>query len=621
MCGIVGIIHRDADRAVEEDLLLAMTDVLIHRGPDDSGTWICGPVGLGHRRLSVIDLAGGHQPMSVADGSMVITYNGEIYNYLELREELKRKDFEFRTLSDTEVLLQMYAAHGEGCVGLLNGMFSFAVWDASRKRLFAARDRLGIKPFYFYEGEGIFLFASEIKSLLLHPAVVADLDHDALQDYLNLQYCLGDKTLFKGIHRLLPGHRLVWEAGTVRTEQYWDLDFTPQEIGEEEVVERLRWLLADAVRLRLRSDVPLGTHLSGGLDSSTIAALAADLMDSKLSVFTGGFRNGNRYDESHYARLVADNIGASYFEVFPTAQDLADTFEDLIYYLDEPIAGAAVFPQYFLSRLASEHVKVVLGGQGADEIFCGYARYLVAHLERSLKGAIYGDVNAPDLVGLAPNLQYLQGYEPTMERLFSRDLFGPDADRYYRLLQRSQDMEGIVMAGNGDRSYSTREAFRGEYERPETDSSLDRMLYVDVKNHLQSLLQLEDRTSMAVSLETRLPLLDHRIVELACGVPASARFGDGQPKYLFRKAIASTVPREILERKDKMGFPVPIYEWFSGDLRPFVQDILLGDTIRSRGFFDMAGVERAVAAERPFGRTVWGLLSLELWFRRFFDKR
>ncbi|MBQ42446.1 MAG: asparagine synthase (glutamine-hydrolyzing), partial [Gemmatimonadetes bacterium] len=365
MCGIVGIIHRDADRAVEEDLLLAMTDVLIHRGPDDSGTWICGPVGLGHRRLSVIDLAGGHQPMSVADGSMVITYNGEIYNYLELREELKRKDFEFRTLSDTEVLLQMYAAHGEGCVGLLNGMFSFAVWDASRKRLFAARDRLGIKPFYFYEGEGIFLFASEIKSLLLHPAVVADLDHDALQDYLNLQYCLGDKTLFKGIHRLLPGHRLVWEAGTVRTEQYWDLDFTPQEIGEEEVVERLRWLLADAVRLRLRSDVPLGTHLSGGLDSSTIAALAADLMDSKLSVFTGGFRNGNRYDESHYARLVADNIGASYFEVFPTAQDLADTFEDLIYYLDEPIAGAAVFPQYFLSRLASEHVKVVLGGQGA----------------------------------------------------------------------------------------------------------------------------------------------------------------------------------------------------------------------------------------------------------------
>lgn len=621
MCGIVGIIHSDADRSVDENLLQAMTDVLIHRGPDDSGSWICGPVGLGHRRLSIIDLAGGHQPMSVPDGSMVITYNGEIYNYLELREELKRKNFEFRTQSDTEVLLQMYAAHGDRCVELLNGMFSFAIWDASRNCLFAARDRMGIKPFYYYQERGLFLFASEIKSLLLHPAIEAELDHDALQDYLDLQYCLGDKTLFRGIRRLLPGHRLTWEAGQVRIEQYWDLDFTPRAAGEKEVVERLKWLLADAVRLRLRSDVPVGTHLSGGLDSSTIAVLAADLLDSNLSVFTGGFRNGSRYDESSHARLVAEKIGASYFEVFPKAQDLADTFEDLIYYLDEPIAGAAVFPQYFLSQLASEHVKVVLGGQGADEIFCGYARYLLAHLEKSLKAAIYGETIAPDLKVLAPNLSYLQGYEPTMERLFSHDLFGSDADRYFRLLQRSQDMEGIVRAEGGDRSYSTIAAFRAEYERPETDSALDRMLYIDVKNHLQSLLQLEDRTSMAVSLESRLPLLDHRIVELACGVPASARFGDGQPKHLFRKAIASTVPREILERKDKMGFPVPIYEWFSGELRPFVEDILLGETSRSRGIFDMAAVEHAVTAERPFGRTVWGLLSLELWFRRFFDKR
>jgi len=554
-----------------------------------------------------------------------ITYNGELYNYLELRRELLGQGCRFATQSDTEVLLHSFAAWGEDCLRRLNGMFAFGLWDQRHQRLLAARDHLGIKPFYYYQDSEVFLFASEIKALLAHPAVRPELDGQALQDYLDLQYCLGDRTLFKGIRRLLPGHFLVWEGGQARTGKYWDLDFTPDpHYDEEEFIPRLAGLLEDAVKLQLRSDVPLGTHLSGGLDSSAIACMAAPLLGGKLQVFTGGFRDSPRYDESRYARLVAHHLGAEYHEVFPSASDLADTFEKLIYYLDEPIAGAAVFPQYFLSKLASERVKVVLGGQGGDEIFCGYARYLVAYLEAGLQQAVYGQGATGEEIALSElgaGLSYLQGYEPMMMKFFGQDLFGDPAARYYLLLQRSQDMEGVLQAGWQEPGYSTREAFRAEFRAPRTGALIDRMLYVDVKNHLQSLLQLEDRTSMAVSLESRLPLLDHRIVDQVFAAPARSRFAAGRPKHLLRCALQGIVPQAILERRDKMGFPVPIYEWFRGELRPFVEDILLGQTTRERGFFNMEAVERCARGERPFGRTVWGLLSLEVWFRLYFDGR
>ena len=623
MCGIVGILNLDRREPVDQGLLQRMSQRLEHRGPDDSGLWIDRGVGFGHRRLSIIDLVSGHQPMSAPGGTSWITYNGEIYNYIELRRELEAGGWTFATQSDTEVLLQMYAAHGEHCLGQLNGMFAFALWDGDRQRLFAARDRLGIKPFYYFWNGRVFLFASEIKALLEHPQVRATIDYHALQDYLDLQYCLGDKTLFSGIKRLLPGQCLTWEGGDPRIRTYWDLDFSlDAEAGAEDATVELAELLEDAVRLRLRSDVPVGTHLSGGLDSSAIACLASRHLDADLHVFTGGFKDHERYDESGYARLVADHIGAQYHEVFPRAQDLADSFESLIYYLDEPIAGAAVFPQYFLSGLASRHVKVVLGGQGGDEIFGGYARYLVAYLEACLNQAIYGQAPMMDgvtLEALSPNLSYLRGYEPMMQNFFSQDLFAPPAERYYRLLLRSQDMEGILDKEWHDPSYSTLDTFRDEFMRPETGALIDRMLYVDIKNHLQSLLQLEDRTSMAVSLESRLPLLDHRIAERVFSLPSALRFADGKPKYLLRRAVRDLVPAPVLERRDKMGFPVPIYEWFKGELRPFVEDILLGETTRRRGFFAMPTVEHCLQSERPFGRTLWGLLSLELWFRTYFD--
>lgn len=626
MCGIAGMVYRDPHRQIDAQVLDRMTDVLSHRGPDDRGTWVESGVGLGHRRLSIIDLVSGHQPMATARDQLWITYNGEIYNYLELRAELKAEGRSFATQSDTEVLLQLYDARGEDCLRQLNGMFAFGLWDRRRQRLLAARDHLGIKPFYYYTDGEVFLFASEIKSLLEHPQLQPNLDPQALQDYLDLQYCLGDKTLFKGIKRLLPGHFLVWERGQVRVSKYWDVDFTPQEpYDEQEFVPRLTHLLEDAVRLQLRSDVPLGTHLSGGLDSSAIACLAAKHLSGPLQVFTGGFKEHARYDESAYARLVAQHLGAVYHEVFPRAADLAATFEKLVYYLDEPIAGAAVFPQYFLSELASRHVKVVLGGQGGDEIFCGYARYLVAYLEACLQQAIYGShpesmVQDLSLAELSPSLSYLRGYEPTIMKYFGQDLFADPADRYYLLLKRSQDMDGVLQGDWQEPGYSTREVFRAEFMAPRTTALIDRMLYMDLKNHLQSLLQLEDRTSMAVSLESRLPLLDHRIVDLVFAVPARQRFAAGQPKYLMRQALQGIVPQPILDRRDKMGFPVPIYEWFKGELRPFVEDILLGQTTRQRGFFAMDAVERCIRGEQPIGRTVWGLLSLELWFRAYFDR-
>lgn len=636
MCGIAGIVYSDRNAKVEEDVLREMTMRLVHRGPDDFGLWIDGAVGFGHQRLSVIDIDGGHQPMTLADNRCYITYNGEIYNYLELRRKLEHSEFAFKTQSDTEVLLKAYVEYGEDSLHLLNGMFAFAVWDPLSQRLFAARDRLGIKPFYYYWDGSIFLFASEIKSLLTHPKVEAQVDFEHLPDYLDLQYCLGDSTLFKGVKRLAPGHSLMLSNGQLSIKQYWEIEFRDTDSENASVAEEIRELITDSVRIRLRSDVPVGAHLSGGMDSSTVATLASSMLDDQLSVFTGGFRDNQRYDESHHAKLVADQIGANYYEVFPTASDLSDSFENLIYYLDEPVAGAAVFPQYFLSQLASKHVKVVLGGQGGDEIFCGYARYLIAYLESCLKNAIYPqDVMSGDrytskstmaeqnLSGLVNNLPYLRGYEPMIMNFFAEGLFSEPAERYYRLLKRSDGVHEVVSPDfyNVRDKHKTLERFKLEFERPESGELIDCMMYFDVKNHLQSLLHLEDRTSMAVSLESRLPLLDYRIIELLCRTPANDRFAKGKPKALLKEAVSDILPKQVVDRRDKMGFPVPIFEWFKGELRPFVEDILLGETTRNRGVFIPEEVERCLRSERPYGRTVWGLLSLELWFRCFFDQK
>jgi asparagine synthase (glutamine-hydrolysing) len=633
MCGIAGIINVNTGDKVDQDVLELMTDTIKHRGPDDEGFYFDNSVGFGHRRLSIIDIEGGHQPMTNEDETIWIVYNGEIYNYLELRRDLAGKGHKFKTHSDTEVIIHLYEEYGEKCLERLNGMFAFALWDKTKKRLFAARDRLGIKPFYYYFDESEFIFVSEIKAILKHPDIKAEPNWNGILDYLTFQFCLGDKTLFNGIKKLLPGYYLVLHpqdpGHNLSIHNYWDLDFTIDTYHTEDFFsDKLLRLIEDSARLRLRSDVPLGAHLSGGLDSSTITCIASSLLDSDsvLKTFTGGFREGKDYDETSYAKIVSNFANTEYYEIYPTASDFIETLPKLIYYLDEPVAGPGVFPQFFVSKLASENVKVVLGGQGGDEIFGGYARYLVGYLEQCLKGAIFETQeegkHVVTLDSIIPNLTLLQRYRPMLQYFWTDGLFEPMDRRYFKLIDRSNGFENLLTADllKIKKNYSVFDSFQQIFNNPNTSSYFNKMTHFDIKTLLPALLHVEDRTSMAVSLESRVPLLDHRIVELIASMPPTMKFRGGATKYIFKRAIRNVVPKEVLDRKDKMGFPVPLSEWYQDSLKGFLQEILLNDRAKERGIYNMNSIEKAIETERKFGRQVWGLLCLELWFREFIEK-
>ncbi len=629
MCGICGVFgYRDGAPASEQSVR-SMADAIAHRGPDGEGYFVDGAVGLGHRRLSIIDLSeGGAQPMHSHSGRYVIVFNGEIYNYLELRQQLAARGARFRSHSDTEVLLQLFEQDGPDCVHKLNGMFAFAVWDRQAHTLFAARDRFGVKPFYWYERNGRLAFASEIKALFRLGELAPEMDGRGLADYLTFQFCLDDKTLFREVRRLPPGHTLTVRAGEAPVvRKYWDLDFTVDTVHSAEYYEhQLLRLLEDSVRLQLRADVPLGAHLSGGLDSSTVACLATSLLGSPIHTFTGGFHDGPQYDETGYARLVAEETAARHHEVFPTAADFVDAMPRLAWQMDEPAAGPGLFPQYFVSRLASQHVKVVLGGQGADEIFGGYTRYLVAYLEECIRGGIEGTQEDSKYVvsfeSILPNLPQLQAYRPLLRHFWRDGLFDAPAKRYFRLIDRSDEVRPLVspaVLDNAD-GYQVFDAYEAVFNEGDCKSYINRMTHFDMKTLLPALLQVEDRTSMAVSLESRVPLLDHRIAELVASMPPKIKYEGGRSKHIFRKAVQHITPQAILERKDKMGFPVPLSEWYrQGPVRDFVHDTLLGQRARERGIFDTAKVAALLDHERAYGRGIWGLLSLELWMQAYMD--
>ncbi|HLM66566.1 MAG TPA: asparagine synthase (glutamine-hydrolyzing), partial [Longimicrobium sp.] len=596
MCGICGIYHRDPARPADERAVRAMAHALRHRGPDGEGFHLDGALGLGHRRLSIIDLSeSGRQPMTDEAGRFWITFNGEIYNYLELRQMLVARGHVFRSHTDTEVILHLFEDEGPECVHRLNGMFAFAVWDARERTLFAARDRFGVKPFYYSEAGAGFVFASEIKALFASGMVAPEMDRGGLADYLTFQFCLGDKTLFRGVRKLLPGHSLtVGPHGRVEVRKYWDLDYTIDTGATEEGVQhQLLRLLEDAVRIQLRADVPVGAHLSGGLDSSTVSCVAAGLLPGPLHTFTGGFREGPQFDETRYARTVAGQAGAVYHEVFPGAADFVSAMPSLMHFMDEPVAGPGLFPQYFVSRLAKEHVKVVLGGQGGDEVFGGYTRYLIAYLEECIKGGIEGTQEDEKYVvtfeSILPNLTELQGYQPLLKYLWQDGVFGPADLRYYRLIDRSAGLHGLVApdAFQGAGGYRPVDAYREVFAEGQCRSLINRMTRFDLKTLLPALLQVEDRTSMAVSLESRVPLLDHRIAELVASVPPGVKYAGGRSKHLFRQVVRHIVPPQVFARKDKMGFPVPLTEWYAaGPVREFVRDTLLDGRARQRGLVD-----------------------------------
>jgi asparagine synthase (glutamine-hydrolysing) len=626
MCGLVGIVHLEP-RPVELPVLAHMASVIQHRGPDDQGAFLDGSVGLYHKRLSIIDLASGRQPMT-SEGVTVVL-NGEIYNYLELKTELARRGHTFRTTSDTEVLLRMYLEYGPDCVRALNGMFAFLIYDSRKQQLMAARDHLGIKPLYYYADPTCLLFASEIKALLQHPQVCAVVDFDSVRDYITFQFVLGDRTLFKDIRKLAPGQYFLTDLKERRHQkvQYWepsyaiDLDHTSQYF-----VQELRHLLEDAVRLQLRSDVPVGSYLSGGMDSTIITALAASQSTTSLQTFTGTFREGPQFDETRYAREVSTLYGTERHEVVCTAADLVNLLPLLIYHMDEPAAGPGLLPQYIVSRLASNHVKVVLGGQGGDEIFGGYARYQVAYLEQALKGAIFETTeegkHIVSLSSIVRHLPSLRAYGPMIQQFWRQGVFEPMDRRYFDLVNRSGGVLGCFTR-EFRASYQQEEIFarfQKVFNHPDTLSYYNKMTHFDLVAGLPALLQVEDRVSMAVSLESRVPLLDHRIVDLMGKMTPGMKFKGGELKHVLKKAAKDLVPAKIRARKDKMGFPVPIHLWARGPARDFFHDILLSPAARSRGLLNPRTITQLMRKESAFGRRLWGLLSLELWMREFIDR-
>lgn len=628
MCGICGILHFDAQRTVDATVLTAMSEKMIHRGPDDFGLYVAGSLGLAHRRLSILDLtAAGHQPMSSTDGRFWIVFNGEIYNFVELKRYLVAKGYSFRSRTDTEVLLNLFIEEGKESLHKLNGMFAFAVWDSKDKKLFVARDRLGVKPLYWYRDEHTLLFASEMKALFQFPSLKAMLNTDGLQDYLSFQFCLGEKTMFKSVHKVPPGWWMeIAQNGDTKSECYWDLEFkVDPDHSEGYFLQALGDLLQDSIALRLRSDVPLGSHLSGGLDSSVVASLAASNLQQPIHTFSGGFKEDAIFDETKYARIVAEQKNTIHHEVFPTAQDFIDFLPSIIYHMDEPAAGPGIFPQLMVSQIAREHVKVVLGGQGGDELFAGYARYLIAYLEECIRGGIEATQEDPGYIvnfqTILPNLPQLQGYQALMRHFWKDGLFEPQEARYFRLIDRGDSLRAFFHTDLiGQNHYSSYEEYRQIFTTNAPASYINRMTRFDIKTLLPALLQVEDRTSMMVSIESRVPLLDYRIVELSACVPPRFKYAGGQSKHILREASKPFVPHEILQRKDKMGFPVPLDIWYRKDpVRAFVRETLLSSASMKRGWFDAQAVRETLDQELPFGRTIWGLLCIELWARAFLD--
>lgn len=626
MCGIAAILNLDA-KPVEAlaPRLDLMNRLQSHRGPDGEGAWMHerGHVGFAHRRLDIIDLTTGQQPMHDGAGNW-ITYNGEIYNYVELRRELGEGSF--RTTSDTEVVLRAYRKWGPSCVERLRGMFAFAIWDEVEGQLFCARDRFGIKPFAFAINDNVFFAASEAKALLpFLPAV--DTDLDALKDYLAFQFPLAGKTLFKGIRELLPGHSLTIRNGVVREERYWEIEYEADfDHREGWLTQRLRELVEESVQFHLRADVPVGAYLSGGLDSSITTALAADSVGSDFQAFTGRFARGERYDETRYARLLAEECGFRLHEETIGAGDFVDNIRDVLYHLDYPVAGPGSFPQYMVSRLAAQHMKVVLGGQGGDEIFGGYARYLLAYFEQCIKAAIDGTMHNGNFVvtyeSIIPQLGTLREYKPLMQQFWREGLFDDLDARYFRLIDRAPDLDGAIdWQSLGD--YSPFDTFRSIFRADNVgkESYFDSMTHFDFKTLLPALLHVEDRVSMAHGLESRVPFLDTPVVEFAATLPADVKFKHGHLKHALKQAMRERLPAEIVDRRDKMGFPVPLSEWMNGELRDFVLDCFSSESARSRPYLgEDFDVRELIDREGAFSRNLWGLFSLELWQQAYHDK-
>jgi asparagine synthase (glutamine-hydrolysing) len=627
MCGIAGIVAADRLHADERARVQMMRDVLAHRGPDGAGLHADEYAALAHRRLSIVDLAGGHQPLANEDGSIWVTYNGEIYNHATVRPTLEAAGHRYRTRSDTETIVHAYEEWGDDCVHRFRGMFAFAIWDQPKRRLLLVRDRLGVKPLYWTLSRNRLLFASEIKAILESGLVEARPNHRVVSEVLATRYTSSTDTLFEGIHKLLPGHRLVFEDGRIQISQYWDLpidgpDPALERLPETALVEQFRDLLQESVRLRLMADVPLGMFLSGGIDSSAVAALMAREIDRPVQTFSVAFAD-RAFSELTYAREVAQAIGANAHEIVIDDRDFFGALPRLVWHEDEPIAHPSSVPLHFVSALARQHVKVVLTGEGSDELLAGYGKYPRSLLnwkagrvyERALPAAVRTAVASavvpwlPGRVGALARRSFLAMPRQPAAMFFDnfagmpmhlqRELLDPSllgSDPYRSSLDYfAHGQRGGVLAG---------------------------LLYTDVKTYLLELLMKQDQMSMSTSIESRVPFLDHVLVEFAARLPERLKLDGFQTKRILREAMRGVIPDSILTRP-KMGFPVPFGQWMRGGWNRAAADVLLDRRARERGLFKPTAVASLLddhrSGRRNGGDAIWALLNLELWFRTFID--
>ena len=627
MCGIAGFVTPDEARDQREanEIAARMCRVIAHRGPDDQGVMVDGPAAIGMRRLSIIDLPGGHQPMSGCDRARTIVFNGEIYNYQELKRELESHGHVFKTNSDTETIVHAYEEYGRECVQRLRGMFAFAIWDARERELFVARDRAGKKPFYYtVTPRGTLIFGSELKALREHPEFAGELNLEALDAYLSFGYVPDPLTIFLGVHKLPPGHTLKFKDGRATVEQYWDFPYEQPQVNpfasEAECVGELRTLLDESVRVRLVADVPLGAFLSGGVDSSTIVGLMARHTDRPVKTFSIGF-NEDSYNELKYARIAAKRFATEHHE-FIVTPEICEVVDDLVWHFDEPFADSSAIPTYMVSRLAREHVKVVLSGDGGDEVFGGYTRYAQDHkrsgfakLPRALREGVMQPLGRNLPHGMwGRNYVHNVALEPL-------DRYVEEISIFTRLNKASlYTQDFLTRLGQSDAA----RWFREIAAQSRSEFALDPLLYLDSKTYLPGdILTKVDRMSMAASLETRVPLLDHKLIEFVCArIPASMKMKGLATKHIFKRAVSDLVPPEILNRP-KQGFGVPIDQWINQQLRARVRETLTEPRAIQRGYVEPHYVNLLLdeheRGRRNHSHELWSLFMLELWHRRFVD--
>ncbi|MEO8004048.1 MAG: asparagine synthase (glutamine-hydrolyzing) [Betaproteobacteria bacterium] len=627
MCGIYGIIKLDGTPA-DPALMPIMGRLTVHRGPDDEGLHVDGPCAIGMRRLSIIDLAGGHQPLSNADGTLWLVCNGEIYNYRELREELVARGHRFKTSSDSEVLLHSYAEYGDDFLQKLNGMFGFALWDVRRQRLIVGRDRLGIKPIYVYRDADRIAFASEAKALLALPGVPTQLDPSALHSYLNLGYVAAPQSIFRGITKLPPASLLTIERGRVEERRYWHISpVIDKTVSEHDWIERVRARLDESVRMQMVSDVPIGAFLSGGIDSSAVVGLMAAHSDRPIKTYAIGFKGtaaDDFYNELPHARRVADLFHTEHREIV-VRPDVVSLLPRLLWHMDEPVCDTAFITTYLVSEFARRDVTVILSGVGGDELFGGYRRYMGNHYQRQYErlpgwmrrvAGKLGERLPSDRHSTLLNYSRLaKGFLATAELPFE--------ERYRAYLQvfTLQEVQSLLCLNSTSQPDVITTAFR----QAGGDDALNRMLAVDAETQLpDDLLMLTDKMTMATSLECRVPLLDHELVELAAGIPESVKLKGGRLKHILKEAVSGLLPRDILERK-KRGFGTPMGAWLKQDLAPLVRGLLSESVVKSRGLFHFPAVQELIGmheANRIDGTDrLLALLNLEIWSRMYLDNR